>query len=97
MSPGLGLGEGIVPEAVFRSPLNFLDVLHSSETFSFSLSGLEGPVVGSHFGSGVSTVSTPAFLDVVCFVTATSTFVVDLSVAFTEALSSFSFTHKSSL
>ena len=93
MGSGLGLGEGVVPEAVLRSSLDFLDVLHSSETLSFSLGGLKSPVVRSHLWGGVSAVSTSSLLDVIGLVATTSAFVVNLGVAFSEALSSFSFTH----
>ncbi len=93
MSAGLGLREGVVSEAVFRSSLDIADMLHSAEALSLALGGLERPVVRTHARLGVGAVGAAAFLDVVGLVAAASAFVVDLGVTFTEALSSLSFTH----
>ena len=93
MSAGLGLREGVVSEAILRSFLNIADVLHSAEALSFTLSGLESPVVRTDARVGVGAMTATTLLNVVGLVAAASAFVVDLSVAFTEALSSLSFTH----
>lgn len=90
---GFGLGEGIVPEAVLRPPMDFSEMLHSSEALSFSLRGLQGPVVRPHARRGVCAVSAASLLDVIGLVAATSALVVDFCVTPTKALGSFSESH----
>ena len=93
MSAGLGLRERVVSKTVLRSSLDITDVLHSAKALSLPLRGLKRPVVRTHSWFGVGAVRAAALLDVVGLVAAASAFVVDFGVAFSEALSSFSFTH----
>ena len=93
MGSWLSLGEGIVSESILRTSLHILDVFHSAEALTLALGSLESPVVRANARVGIGAVSASALLNVVGLVAAASAFVVDLSVAFTEALSSLSFTH----
>ena len=93
MGPGLGLGEGVMPESVLRAALDVLDVLHPPEALALSLLDLLGPVVRTQAGGGVGAVGAAVLLDVVGLVPAPAALVVDLGVALSETLGSLSSCH----
>ena len=80
-------------ETVLRSSLNVPLVAHATVALASPLSGLERPVVASGSRIGVCALGASLLLDVVGLLAASPAGAVDLGVALTEALGSFTFDH----
>ena len=90
---GFCFRSAVMSKIVLGLSLDFSNMSHSSCTFSFSTSYLQGPIVHSHFFVGESASRTSLILYMISLSSTSSAQIVHFRMSFTETLCSLSFYH----